>query len=110
MAVTITIGKLDKRLLFKQPLTATNEEGGIETTFTDAFTTWAFVREVKEFRKSDATGTSLESTKEFYIRYCERNKSISKDWQVVYNSKQYTLHEVSNVDEDHNYIKLTTKA
>lgn len=110
MPVEVTAGDLKHRVVFKQPTSSLNDEGGEEKTFTTILTTWAKVTAFKQNRVVDADTTVLAEALDFYIRYNSSTAEINKDWLLEYQDLDYTIHLIENVDQLKNFIRITAKA
>jgi SPP1 family predicted phage head-tail adaptor len=110
MAVVITSGDLRHKVVFKQPSSLKNDEGGKAITHVDAITTWAKVDKFNQYRKTESNATVLTGALDFYIRHSIERESIAKDWLIRYNGKDYTIHEIERIDQKEVFIRFTAKA
>jgi SPP1 family predicted phage head-tail adaptor len=110
MPTAVTTGDLRHRVVFKQPNSSLNDEGGEEKTFTTVITTWAKVTAFKQNRVVDADTTVLAGSLDFYIRYNSNTAEINKDWLLQYESDDYTIHLIEPIDQLKNFIRITAKA
>jgi SPP1 family predicted phage head-tail adaptor len=110
MAVSITSGDLRHKVVFKQPSSLKNDEGGKEITHADAITTWARVEKFNQYRKTETNATTLTGALDFYIRYSTDRQAITKDWLIRYNGKDYTIHKIEPIDQKERFIRFTAKS
>ncbi|MPM69781.1 hypothetical protein SDC9_116729 [bioreactor metagenome] len=81
-------GRLNKRIILKQPVKTPDGRGGYSTVWQDMGTVWA------EFRKpslqtAETTGTIVsELIREISIRF---RTDIRKGWRVVYGGKIFSV-------------------
>jgi len=95
VAKEIHSGDLKHRVVLKQPTEAVNNEGGTELSYpTSTIETWAAIKTGRQYRTNEASGTGIITVDEFFIRWAAARGSIAKDWLLVFNSKDYTIHEV----------------
>lgn len=107
MAVKIHSGLLNKPVTFKRPVSSLNDEGGQVFSYSDDFTTMAFVTAFNERRVSEAHAVTLIGSSDFYIRYSVSREAITKDWLISYKGEDYTIHEIENIDK--RFIRMTAK-
>lgn len=109
MAVKTSSGELNRKVVFKQPVSSLNDEGGQERSFTTAFSTFAKVGRFNQFRSTEANVTDLTSALDFSIRWSQSRESITKDWLIEYNGADYTIHLIEFVDQQKQFIRFTAK-
>lgn len=110
MAVVVTSGELKHKVVFKQPTSSLNDEGGNEVSYpSNTITTWALVRNFNQNRSQDPAGASLVGALDFFIRYSQTNDTITKDWLLVYGGDEYTIHRIEPLDQQKNFILITAK-
>jgi SPP1 family predicted phage head-tail adaptor len=109
MAVAITSGELRHRVVFKQPTSSLNDEGGKETTYTSLITTWAKVDSFSQRRATEAEAVVLIGALDFYIRWSTQRETITKDWLLSYRSQDYTIHQIERIDQKDRFIRFTAK-
>lgn len=109
MAVTINSGDLKHKVVFKQPVSSLNDEGGEEKTFSSQITTWAKVEAFKQNRLVDADVTVLAGALDFYIRSSIAARAVNKDWLIEYKAEDYTIHQVEDIEQKENFIRFTAK-
>jgi head-tail adaptor len=105
----IKSGDLVHKVTIKRPVSSLNNEGGRQLTYETAFETFAAVRNPSMYRATDAAGTTLVGTKDFYIRYSAERSLIGKEWLINYETKDYIVHEVENIDQRKWYIKFKAR-
>lgn len=110
MAVTISSGELRKKVVFKQPVSSLNDEGGQERIFTTAFETFAKVDKFNQFRGTEANVTDLTSALDFYIRWAATREAVNKDWLIEYNGEDYVIHQIEPVEQKQKFIRFTGKS
>jgi SPP1 family predicted phage head-tail adaptor len=109
MAVEITSGDLKHKVVFKQPASSLNDEGGKETTYTNAILTWAKVEKFNQYRTTEGDATALVGSLDFYVRYNVERSVINKDWLISYNGKDYTIHQIEPIEQKQMFIRFTAK-
>lgn len=109
MAVEITSGDLKHKVVFKQPASSLNNEGGRVTTYTDAITTWAKVEKFNQYRTTEGDATALIGALDFYVRYSAERSAISKKWLIEYQGKDYTIHQIELMWQKQMFIRFTAK-
>lgn len=102
-------GDLRHKVVFKQPTSSLNDEGGKEVSYTEAFTTWAAVKAFNMHRTTEANATALIGALDFYVRYSADRAAITKEWLINYNSKEYVIHEIEPIDQLEKFIRFTAK-
>lgn len=109
MAVEITSGKLKHKIVFKQPSSSLNDEGGKENTYTDQITTRAQVERFNQYRTTE-DATTLIGALDFYVRYSVDRSAINKTWLIEYRGKDYTIHLIEPIEQKENFLRFTAKA
>lgn len=114
MAVKVSIGKLDRKVILRAPVTAQNDEGGVSTTYpSDTLTLFAFVRDSQyqtgQGRSEEANKPVMVNTKDIYVRYANSRANIDHNWQVEYEGRAYTIQNVSRVEQGWEFLKITVK-
>lgn len=113
MAVELHSGDFRYSIALWQPVETQNEEGGMERSFSLAFTTLAAIRSINTRRLNEAAAVALLHSQDFFIRYVESRPFPSTGWQIIYNGKTYTISESLRVnqksegDEWGRFIRLT---
>jgi SPP1 family predicted phage head-tail adaptor len=112
MAVTKTIsaGLINKPVIFKQPTSSLNNEGGDEVEYSTGITTRAFVTRFNEFRATEANVTSLIGAFDFYIRYRSAADAVNKDWLIEYRGEDYVIHAIELIDQEQRFYRFTAKS
>jgi SPP1 family predicted phage head-tail adaptor len=114
MAVKVSIGKLDRKVTLRAPVTAQNDEGGVGTTYpTDTLTLFAYVRDstyqTGQGRSEEANQTVMVNTKDIYVRWAESRANIDHTWQAEYEGKIYTVQNVSRVEQGWDFLKIVVR-
>jgi SPP1 family predicted phage head-tail adaptor len=114
MATKVTIGKLDKKVILRAPLTTKNDEGGVQTTYpSDTLTLFAFVRDSQyqtgQGRAEEGNKPVMVNTKDIYVRYAQSRANIDQSWQVEYEGKVYTIQSVSRVEQGWEFLKIVAR-
>lgn len=109
MAKNISAGDLKHNVVFKEPTSSLNDEGGQEVSHAAEITTRAAVFPISEHRITEANVTTLIGAKDFYVRYSVSRSAINKDWLLTYNGEDYTIHSIDNIDEEKEFIRFTAK-
>jgi SPP1 family predicted phage head-tail adaptor len=107
---TIPAGMINKPVVFKQPSSLKNDEGGIEKTFTDAIETRAFVDRFNQYRTTEAEAVTLIGALDFYVRWAASREAITKEWLINYKGQDYTIHKIEHLDQREKFIRFTAKA
>lgn len=107
---TVTSGELRHIVVFKQPSSLKNNEGGKEKTYIPSFTTFAAIKKFNQYRKTEAQATVLTGALDFFIRHSTDRELITKDWLINYKGADYTIHEIEAVDQLLMFIRFTAKA
>jgi SPP1 family predicted phage head-tail adaptor len=110
MAVKLHAGLLKHSVVFKQPSSSLNNEGGREATYSSQVTTWAYVEAVNTRRLTEAQATVLVNAFDFYVRYSSDTSAITKEWLITYKGKDYTIHEIELIEQEENWLRFTGKA
>lgn len=112
MAVTQTIpaGLINKSVIFKQPTSSLNDEGGQEVSYSTGFETRAYVTRFNQFRGTEANVTALIGALDFNIRYREAAEEVNKDWLIEYKGFDYVIHEIEPLDQENRFIRFTAKS
>ena len=109
MAVKIHSGMLNKSVVFKQPISSLNNEGGEVITHEPEITTRACVVEAGRFRRTQLGQTYAVGEKDFYVRYASDRAAIKTDWLIEYKSQDYVINEIEQVEEKEVFIRFTGK-
>lgn len=102
----ITIGQMNKRITLAVPVTVKNDSYGLDTTYEDKVTVWAFARKLSGFRSVQANMAGLEITHEFFIRSSVITEAIDKNWLLRYDSKRYVIQDIEKMSERRELIKV----
>lgn len=111
MPIKISSGDLTERVVFKQPVSSLNDEGGIERDYSTpvtTLTTWAMVERFNIKKTSEALSESLVGSLDFYVRESSAKDAITKDWIITYNGEDYTISEIDPFAVD-DHIRFTAK-
>ena len=110
MAVTIHSGELRHQITFKEPVSSLNNQAGRELTYpTDTLTAMARVDKFNQYRATEAEVTALTGALDFYVRHSEAREAIDKEWLIVFNAKEYTIHAIEPVEQRQRFIRFTGK-
>lgn len=112
MAVEITSGDLKYKVLFKQPVSSLNDEGGKEFSFSPPASTIeknAAVRNASNNRATEARATALSEALDIFVRYSASMDVVTKDSLITYNSEDYVIHQIEHVDQRKEWIRYTAK-
>lgn len=111
MALKLSSGDLTERVVFKQPTSSLNDEGGIELDYTTTpllLSTWAKVSRFNIKKTSEALSEALVGSLDFYIRASDDREDITKDWLIEYAGEDYTISEIDPHAAD-GFIRFTAK-
>lgn len=110
MAKEIHSGDIKHRIVLKQPTTTVNNEAGRELTYpTNTIETFAAIKDVRQYRTEEGSAVTILNVKEFFIRWTEDREVVNKDWLLVYDSRNYTIHEVSNLNNEKKFIRIAAR-
>lgn len=109
MSVKIHTGELKHQVVFKQPTSSLNDEGGREVTYTTSITTWAKVDKFNQYRTTEAMADDLIGSLDFYIRYSADRSAINKDWRIEYKGEDYIIHQIELVEQKEMFLRFTAK-
>jgi SPP1 family predicted phage head-tail adaptor len=99
------IGKFDKRITIKRPVTERTDTGGIKTSsLTTLFTTWAKMEPVEGRRRIDMARVGYNDTYDVMLRARE-NYTIKTSDVLIYNSTEYQIDSITQTP-DKRYLKL----
>lgn len=111
MAVSkVDAGDLNRRVVFKQPTSSLNDEGGTEITYAAAFETWANVKKFNQYRTTEAGADVLIGSLDFTIRWSGAREAITKDWLIEYDGEDYVIHQIEHLDQDQRFIRFTARS
>jgi len=108
MAVEIHAGDFRYKVVFKEPTSSLNEEGGREQSHTTAIVTWAKIAKFNQYRATEQA-TVLIGSLDFYVRYSQEKAAITKEWLIEYEGKDYTIHEIERISQGKQYLRFTAK-
>ena len=107
---TIDAGRLNRRVVFKKPVSSLNNEGGQEVTYSPEVTTLAFVTKFIQSRATEAENTALTDAFDFYIRWNDARSEIDKDWLIEYKGNDYVIHLIETIDQEPRFLRFTAKS
>lgn len=108
--MAIATGSMTQRVVFKQPASSLNNEGGKEKTFTSFWITYAARENYKDFRRVEVPGTAIVGTFDFYVRWCSNSLAITKDYLIENEGKDFTISNIDRNSYVKQFIKFTAKA
>ena len=95
----VITGELNRKVHFKKPTEAVNDEGGIENTYVAELSSIpAKIKRNNQLRALEAGATVLINSDTVTIRNATNRDQITKEWLVTYNSKDHVIHSI-NADE-----------
>jgi hypothetical protein len=111
MAVNINSGDLRHKVILKKPGTVTkNDEGGIQYgPYTEIIYTFAAIKEISQSRVTEQNSTALLNSKDFYIWWSAARDAVSKDWILSYKNEDYVIHEIENLEQLNQFLRITAK-
>jgi SPP1 family predicted phage head-tail adaptor len=95
----VEIGKMDKRITFRNPTVTDDTSAGSIATYSDWFTTWAYVEKIRGDRSFDYGFDGLKNNYKFYCFYRSSMSALSKATRITYNGKDYGLLTWELIDE-----------
>lgn len=108
MAVTIHSGDLKHKIALKEPTVTKNDEGGQEFSYpSNTIVTFAAIKSIRRYRTSEAEATAIIGIKEFFIRWTKGREAINKNWLLVWDAKEYVIHEVD--PDDKKFIRIAAR-
>jgi SPP1 family predicted phage head-tail adaptor len=110
MAVNVFSGELRHKVVFKQPVSSLNNEGGEEVDYSDAITTFARVDKFNQFRTTEAMADKLSGSLDFTIRHSIDREAIGKDWLILYRGNNYVIHQIEHLEQKQKFIRFTAKS
>ena len=110
MAVEISSGELKHKIVFKQPSSLKNDEGGIRKTYTTFLETWAKVDRFNQYRTTEAEAAVLIGALDFYVRHSTDREQITKDFLINYRNQDYTIHKIERIEQKEKFLRFTAKA
>jgi head-tail adaptor len=110
MAKQIHSGELRHKVVFRQPTSSLNDEGGIERTYSDQIATFAKVEKFNQHRTTEAFADVLAGALDFTIRWSSANEAINKDWLIRYQGKDWVIHLIEPLEQKTKFIRFTAKA
>lgn len=91
-------GQFNRRLLAQKLTKVQNESGGWTETWTDVYTTWAFVGPVRSWRALQQLQNVQNAAYEVQIRYTPSHE-VSKDIRFMYEGKVLVINSSEEVKE-----------
>ena len=96
---TVEIGMMDKSITFRNPTVTDDTSAGSVATYSDWFSTKAYVKKISGDRSFDFGFDGLKNNYEIYCFYRSSMSILSKATRITYNSKDFGLLTWELVDE-----------
>ena len=110
MAVKINSGDLIHKVVFKQPTSSLNDEGGSERTYTEVMTLMCAKVLHNGVVVIEANTTALIKTTNFYARWMPATQLVTKKWILENEETEYLIDDIDRVTHFKEFIKFTVKA
>jgi SPP1 family predicted phage head-tail adaptor len=98
-----------KRVTLSQVLVTQDAAGRNVQSDGEHFKAWAEVSNPSGFRDYVNGHTQMGKSKRFMIRF-RFDRYPNADWKIVYEGKQWTVSEITRVDEKNFYWQLTASS
>lgn len=96
-------------IIFKQNTGTTNDEGGLEESYTNVLTTVAAVNPISQSRLIEAGIDLIIDANEVIVRNIDLD-GINKDWIVEYDGNNHTIHSIKTFGLNRRqWLRLITK-
>lgn len=103
----LNAGKYNKKISIYQVTKGEDSSGFKSDTRTLLLTTWANVKTTKGFTLIASNSDFEKAYTNFTIRYPKT--AITRDMIIVFNSKDYRIEYLNNVDEDNVELEIQAK-
>jgi SPP1 family predicted phage head-tail adaptor len=104
---TVTIGKFNKRVTFRNPTKVADVAGGHSESYTDLLETWAAVEDRGGDRIFENGVDAIINRKTIYAFYRSALAAgLTKDTRIVYDGKEYAIDRITKVDEIKKIIQI----
>jgi SPP1 family predicted phage head-tail adaptor len=102
------IGKLDKRITFQSPTSASDGAGGINITWTDECTVWGALWPVSasESIRAQTEQVTMEVTHRIRIRY---RSGFSAKWRAKFGTRYFDIKSIINFQEQGRWLDIICK-
>jgi hypothetical protein len=109
MAVKINSGDLIHKVVFKQPVSSLNDEGGSERTYSEVMTLMCakFLHTGNIVIEANTTAFNKQIT--FYARWMPSTQLVTKTWHLVNEGQEYLIDDIDKTTYYKQYIKFTVK-
>lgn len=95
-----TIGSMNKRVTFRNPVVSADTSAGREAAYSDWFTTWAAVKKLKGDRAFDHGFDGLKNNYEIVCFYRSSMSALTKATRITYNGKDCGLKTYELINEE----------
>lgn len=96
-------------IIFKENSGTTNDEGGLEETYTDVLETVAAVNPISQSRLIEAGIDAIVEADEVILRNLDL-EGLNKDWIVEYDGRDHTIHAIKTFGLNRSqWLRLITK-
>ena len=103
----LNAGKYNKQIAIYQVTPGEDSSGFRTNTRTLLLTTWANVKTTKGFKLIANNSDFEKAYTNFTIRYPKT--PITRDMLIVFNSKEYTIEYLNNIDEENVELEIQAK-
>lgn len=103
----LNAGKYNKQISIYQVAKGEDSSGFKSPTKTLLLKTWAYVKTTKGFTLIANNSDFEKAYTNFTIRYPKTK--ITRDMIIEFNSKEYTIEYLNNVDEENIELEIQTK-
>lgn len=109
MAVKITSGDLIHKVVFKQPTSSLNDEGGSERTYSEVFTLMCAKLNHNGAIRTEGNTTAFVKETAFYARVMPSTQLVTKKWILENEGQEYLIDDIDKTSFFKQYIKFTVK-
>lgn len=99
MADSVTIGQMNKRIVFRNVVKTADTSGGKTPVYSTWFTTWGHVEKIRGDRAFDHGFDGLKNNYTIHCFYRSSMSALTKDTRITYNGKDFGINTYELVDE-----------
>lgn len=93
----MNIGRLDRKITIEERTPSANTTGEVEFTWSTYTTLWAEVMPVRGNDRFEQMRNTNTTVKRFKVRY---TSGLDESMRVVYNSQNYDILEIAELDRE----------